>query len=142
MRALPANDPTDISYFLSRPQCSPMMDCQCLALSTRIPTAVHRPRACTLSVIDRLNSIIGSEVRQSELLTLRKTLFADILGKPSRSECRLKVANVAAFEAHRGEIMEMLDNRAVLASVTRIALRNRSKMAEKETVLMHVFNIC
>jgi hypothetical protein len=128
------SDLTNVNYFLSRPRSVPAAD-----LQSRKPETPKK--VVPVSVIDKLSSIIGAEIRQCELLTLRKTIFADILGRPSRSECRLKTANAAAFEAHASEIMATLENRTVMVSVMRVALKSRSKVAEKQTLLMHAFKI-
>jgi DNA-binding TFAR19-related protein (PDSD5 family) len=124
--ALPPADPTDVSYLLSRPPAFGKRDGD----SNAYPT-----------VMDRLTAIIGSEIRQSELIKLRKQLFLSILGPPNRAEKRLKQANVDAFEAHRSQILETLNTPSAIATVTKIAMEHRSRAFEREMVLMHALRV-
>jgi hypothetical protein len=134
-------DITDINYLLSRPPSIPLRHSHVAEFHHRDTTSKRRIKPAPVSAIEKLSSVIGSEIRQSELLSLRSPVFAQILGRPTRSECRLKEANEAAFEAHRSEIISILDNPAVVTEVTRIALRNRTKLAEREAVLMAALKI-
>jgi hypothetical protein len=117
---------TDIDYLLSRPSFKPWQQ-----------FAPVSP----VSVIERLNCIIGSEIRQTELMILRNGLFYGIMGRATRTEKRLKVSNAAAFEAHRPELMVLLERPGIMAAIRQIAIEHRSKAVEKEMVLMHAFHL-
>jgi hypothetical protein len=94
-----------------------------------------------MTVIKRLNAIIGAEVRQADLLRLRKTAFAEILGRPTRSEARVRLANESVYEAHKSEILPLLDDPNVIREIIRVALSNRTKQAEKEAVEKHALTV-
>jgi hypothetical protein len=131
------SDLTDISYLLSKPRLGSIQGPELAAPDFPRPYEPVPARA-EKSVMLRLASIIGSEARQADLLCLRKTVFARILGNPTRSEARLKTANESVYESHRSEILPLLENPAVIREVGRIALTNRSKAGQKEAIMRHL----
>jgi hypothetical protein len=94
------------------------------------------------SVEGRFRAIIGANVRQSELISIRQgSLFKDILPKLTRGEKRTKTLNLATFESCRAKVLEVLECPGAIAEVVRVALEGRAKVLEKQALLMHVFGL-
>jgi hypothetical protein len=91
------------------------------------------------TVLERLKCIIGSEIRQNELITLRRGLFKDILPQMTRDEKRNKSINVSCLEGHRIELLSLLDRQVVIRQVLHIVYESRQKVQEQRELFAHMY---
>jgi hypothetical protein len=80
--------------------------------------------------------IIGSEIRQKELIALRKGLFAKILPPMERQEKRLWAANLVTFESHYEAVLALLSVPVNVAAVLQVVLSLRN-VREQFPVRVH-----
>jgi hypothetical protein len=106
-----------------------------LALASQIGPPVVPPTHGP--VRKRFKAIIGSEVRQKELIAIRNGLFADILPPMGREEKRKLCENLVAFESHREEVLARLNNPAYVYAVLNEVLLCRTAERDRLFVLGH-----
>jgi hypothetical protein len=93
------------------------------------------------TVESRLNDIVGSPIRQHELIALRKGLFEHLLPKLSRSECRKKADNLTIFEKHREIVLAILESAPGVQEVMDVASRHRASERDWRQLLFHLKTI-
>jgi hypothetical protein len=71
--------------------------------------------------------IIGSEIRQKELMALRRGLFADVLPPMQREEKRKWSENLMTFEGHREEILGRLNDPVCVSAVRMVVFSSRNR---------------
>jgi hypothetical protein len=87
------------------------------------------------SVMDVLYWISGVKATQSTLKSLRRDLFSHILGEMSRQEKRNRRCNIAAFEAHRAEILLILEDPRIWPFVREEFRRGTRKLSDQITLI-------
>jgi hypothetical protein len=90
------------------------------------------------SVVETIGDLIGTRIRQKELLLLRQGLFAAILPPTSRDERRLRPANARTFERFRESILPWLGNPNVTRQIVHMVLQARGNR-EREVVLLYIY---
>jgi hypothetical protein len=106
-----------------------------LALASQIGPSVRPPTHG--SVKERFMAIIGSEIRQKELMSLRRGLFADILPPMRREEARTLSANLMGLNRRREIVLARLSNPIYVWAVLDEVLRFRTTPRDRESVLKH-----
>jgi hypothetical protein len=110
-------------------------------LNDEVLGAMPMPAAVRGHQIDpvrqRFIAIIGSEIRQKELMALRRGLFADILPPMDRQEKRVLSANLMGFNRFQEIILARLNDPAYVSAVLDEVLRCRTNPRDRELVLNH-----
>jgi hypothetical protein len=91
--------------------------------------------------MDAFGYISGVRPTQTALKSLRVGLFAHILGNMSREEKRNRRCNIAAFEAHRTEILLMLEDSDNWPVVRMEFMRGTRKPADRTELFMRANDI-
>jgi hypothetical protein len=73
----------------------------------------------------RLAAILGTPIRQRELISLREGLFARVLPRLQRDERRRKSSNMLVFESHQHAVLAVLESSVAMQQVVNIALAMR-----------------
>jgi hypothetical protein len=89
----------------------------------------------------RFREILGCEIYKNELITLQQGLFRDIFPRSKREEKRVRAILMASFEAHRMEVLQMLDSPHAVKEVLRVVLAGRRKQSARNLVYAHIWNI-
>jgi hypothetical protein len=102
-----------------------------------IPKSLSNAAWSSASVESALTRIAGSPPTQRELISMRTTIFKEVLPGPTREEKRSRAANLRQFERHMGIVIPMLAQSLVTATVLNMcySLRNQPN---QEKLLMHV----
>jgi hypothetical protein len=94
------------------------------------------------TVEDRFKAILGTDIEQNELSTLRKGLFSGVLAPPGRGEKRSKAAMLSSYEANRQAVLAILDRPEAILHVVQVAARLRGqkpRKSKRDNLLMHFF---
>jgi hypothetical protein len=91
--------------------------------------------------MNRLTTIVGSELSQLELLALREGLFQHILPRATRQEKRLKSNNVMSFEMHQSTLLPFLAAPAAASAVIALIFEMRQKASQREKILLNFFGL-
>jgi hypothetical protein len=90
-----------------------------------------------VSPSERIRELIGSDIRQKELITLQLGMFKDILPPPTREEKRSRTLNVASFDRHRDEVLALLDSPDIIREVLVVVFESRTQRSERNSLLAH-----
>jgi hypothetical protein len=93
------------------------------------------------SVAARFRGILGNDICQNELISLRQGLFKDILPPLTRDEKRTKTSHLMTFESHRSEVLAVLETPVGITQVIEAAFRNRKNGRTLEALKMHIFHV-
>jgi hypothetical protein len=88
-------------------------------------------------VESRFRAILGSTIRQQELIALRKGLFQKLLPELCRSERRTKAENLRLFERHRDIVLAILESPLAVQEVMEVASRHRTSEKDARELLFH-----
>jgi hypothetical protein len=92
-------------------------------------------------VAERLASLVGFQLSQRELLTLRNGLFRNVMPPASRGEKRSKLLNMQTFERLAESVLLILESRNAVAEILRVVLASRGRQSDREKVLMAICEI-
>jgi hypothetical protein len=93
------------------------------------------------TVAARFRAMLGSDLRQDELLTLRRGLMESLFPAPNRDEKRMKAVMVASWEAKKHEVLAVLDRPEAIREGLRVAAEVRVKQRDQHQLWGHVLQV-
>jgi hypothetical protein len=97
--------------------------------------------AWSQTVAARFRSVLGSEVGQDELLTLRRGLMGSLFSPPNKEEKGSNTVMLASWEAKKHEVLAILDGPEAIREVLRVADELRVEQREQRQLWGHVLQV-